>query len=85
MLGKSSEGADVGEGLRSRVEQERVVFRDAYGRVRHWTVEDWESFVRTCERNGMTRLAVELCRVGTREEALRFVNLTKESEDDREA
>ena len=80
MLGKSSEGADVGEGLRSRMD--RVVFRDGYGRVRHCTVEDWVSFVRSCERDGITRYAVELCRVGTREEALRFVNLTKESEDE---
>jgi hypothetical protein len=79
MLGKSSEGADAGEGLRSRMD--RVVFRDAYGRVRQCSVEDWESFVRTCERNGMTRMAVELCRVGSREEAMRFVNLAKESND----
>jgi len=84
MLGKSSEGADVGEGLRSRVEQERVVFRDGIGRVRQTSVDSWVAYLQACKDDGYDPRAVELCRVGTREEALRFVNLTKESEDDRE-
>ena len=66
------------------LEQERVVFRDGYGRVRHCAAEYWESFVRSCERDGVTRYAVELCRVGSREEAMRFVNLARSNEDDRE-
>ena len=61
--------------------EERVVFRDGYGRVRSCSAFDWESFVRSCERDGITRYAVELCRVGSREEAMRFVNLAKENED----
>lgn len=32
-------------------------------------------------RDGYEPKAVELCRVGSREEAMRFVNLAKENED----
>jgi hypothetical protein len=79
MLGKSSEGADVGEGLRSRME--RVVFRDGYGRVRQCSVDNWVAYLQGCKNDGYEPEAVELCRVGSREEAMRFVNLAKGNED----
>lgn len=63
---------------------ERVVFRDGGGRVRHCTDIDWESYVRECKDRDVEQQAVELCRVGSREEAMRFVNLARENDDARE-
>ena len=60
---------------------ERVVFRDATGRVRHCTVEDWEDFIEALRLESSEVRAVELCRVSSREEAMRFVNLAREDED----
>jgi hypothetical protein len=60
---------------------ERVVFRDGYGRVRQCSVDNWEDYLEGCKNEGLKPQAVELCRVGSREEAMRFVNLAKENED----
>jgi hypothetical protein len=59
---------------------ERVVFRDFTGRVRHCTVVAWVSYLQGCKDQGITQRAVELCRVASREEAMRLVNLAKEPE-----
>lgn len=59
----------------------RVVFRDGIGRVRQCSVDNWEAYLRACKDDGYAQHAVELCRVATREEAMRFVNLAKENED----
>ena len=66
------------------LEQERVVFRDSLGRVRQTSAMDWDGYLRGCETDRVTPKAVELCRVGSREEAMRFVNLARSNEDDRE-
>ena len=63
--------------------EERVVFRDGYGRVRQTTVKNWVAYLQGCKNDDYEPKAVELCRVATKEEAMRFVNLAR-SEDDRE-
>lgn len=64
------------------LDEEWVVFRDGIERVRQCSVVSWEFYLQGHKRNGREPVAVELCRVATREEAMRFVNLTKESNDE---